>query len=98
MTKTKRLWFDARSIVDHAIADRRTASLHAAALRAGISYPTAHGWYTRKPEAATDKIQLSTLYTFLSIGLDIADDDLLDLRIGDVFKIIEVDNRDCDAK
>lgn len=91
--KTKRLFFDARKVVDRAIADRRTTSLHAAAQRAGVSYPTVHGWYNRPPEDSNDKIQMSKLYTFLTVGLDMTDDDLLDLRIGDIFKVVEVDDR-----
>lgn len=87
-TTDKTFWFRGAELINKALQAGKVRSLHSAARMSGISYPTVHGWQNKAPADSPDKIQLSTLYAFLTEGLKMTDEEILNMRFGDVFAVV----------
>lgn len=66
-----------------------TDNVHQFSLRAQVSAQTAYK-YLQTPENV-HAVDLKVLYALLIRGLGLTEKQMLDLKIGDLFKIVEVD-------
>jgi len=70
---------------------KHVKNLHQVSQAGNISYPTALQ-YIAKPEKASFRLDLKTLYNFLTNGLNFTGEDLAKLTLLDVFAIIDSSN------
>lgn len=78
--------FRARVLFEKANQQGRVKNLHQLASKAGISYPTVHAW-TRSDNVATDKVQLSKVFAFLTDGLGFTAAELREMKVSDIFDV-----------
>ena len=88
-SKNVRFILNGKPLVDQAIAAGQVGSLHQAAQRANISYPTAFGW--NKPQGADSpvKISLDALAKFLVNGLGYSAEQVGEMKVSDLFTLID---------
>jgi len=93
-----RFTFNGKALVDQAIATGQVASLHQAAQRAGISYPTAFGW--NKPQGAYSpaKISLEALAKFLINGLGYTWEQIGAMKVSDMFSLVSEGSGETDTQ
>jgi len=83
-----RFTFNGKALVDRAIATGQVASLHQAAQRAGISYPTAFQWNKAQGINSPAKISLEALAKFLLNGLGYKWEQIGEMKVSDLFSLV----------
>lgn len=86
-----RFVFNGKAIIDGAIEAGTVNSLHQAAQRAGISYPTVFGWNKPQDTNSPDKISLVALAQFLVNGLGYSHAQIEDMRVSDLLTLIPLE-------
>lgn len=75
-----------RQLYAKGYADRRVKNIQEVATKSGMTYPTAFRWIDR-PEEITG-INLENLAGFLIDGLGLTPEEVINLRLGDVFDFV----------
>lgn len=89
-----RFTLNGAALISSAIARGKVDNPHQVAQRAGISYPTIHGWNKPQNTESPVKISLEALPAFLVYGLGLTQDEVLQMRVGDLFSLINLSEGD----
>jgi hypothetical protein len=79
---SKKLAFRGGKILELSTEPTNAHKIH---LQSSVSYPTVHNMLAR-PEAV-QRMDLTALYKVLSAGLGLSDDEILNLKLGDLFSV-----------
>lgn len=85
----KRLAIKGKELIEQAIAKGEVNSLHHAAQRGRISYPTAFEWNKAQTPGSPEKISLKTFSRFLIDGLGLTEEQILEMKVSELFSFVD---------